>query len=165
MSWYCHTAFLNKTYTGSSLVYKIFIPPLLGHNFTFQCSVWHICIQTVNMRTEIRRVTSRARMNLAWIMMTYCFKKFKREKIRNRGVPSLPGECVSFSHQLKEFVATSQPSCPGHSPCVLTWSLPWTCALCSTAKLWTPWAVPPFLFLSAGTLQLITPSFPTHLCL
>lgn len=156
----------KNLYTGSSLVYKIFTPPLLGHSFTFQCSVWHICVQTVNIWTEVCRVTSRVRMNLAWVMMTYSFKKFKRQsekKIRNRGMPSLPGEPVTFSHQLQEFVAASQPSCPGHSPCVLTWSLPWACSLCSTAKLWAPRAVPPFLFLSAGSLQLIIPSFPTHL--
>lgn len=150
-------------------MYKIFIPPLLGHSFTFPCSVWHICVQTVNIWTEIRRVTPRVRMNLAWVRMTYCFKKFKRQskkKLETGECHPWQGESVTFSHQLQEFVAASPPSCPGHSPRVLTWSLPWTCALCSTAKLWAPWAVPPFLFfLSAGTLHAFFPHTPLPLAL
>lgn len=84
-------------------MYKIFILPLSGHNFTFQCSLWHICVQTVNIWTEICRVTSRVRMNLAWVMMTYCLKKFKRKSEKKLKT----GEC----HPCQGSLSPSLTSC------------------------------------------------------
>lgn len=104
-------------------MYKIFIPPLLGHSFTFPCSVWHVCVQTVNIWTEIRRVTPRVRMNLAWVRMTYCFKKFKRQSKKKLET----GECHPWQGSLS----------PSHTSCRSLWLLPHPAAL-ATAHMCLP---------------------------
>lgn len=127
-------------------MHNIFIPPLSGHNFTFQCSVWHICVQTVNIWTEISTVTSRV-----WVMVIYCFKnsRSKEKKLET-------GECHpcqgSLSPSLTSFrnlwlfpnpavLATAHMFLPGPSPGPVPWQHCQTmsCMSCSSLPLLICW--------------------------